>query len=102
MSYQMYAALSVIVGLILLVVYLGGFNINLKFDNDQSNVYSAIKAKNRRDFLKYHTKLEMTEDEIKEFIEGWSAMPIGWVLGMKDALEEYQKQYRKYMGNSSM
>ena len=87
--------------LVLLILWMSGFNLCLGLNNDQSNIYSAIKAETKTEFLKYHAKLDMSEDEIKDYLEGYMAMPIGWVVG-GDAWEKYHEQYMKYVRPSSI
>ena len=93
--------IAVVAVIVLLIVWLSGANLCLGLDNDQSAVYSAIKSENKADFLKYHAKIDMTLDELKEFLEGYQAMPIGWMVG-GDAWEKYHEKYLKYIRPSSI
>lgn len=87
--------------IVLVILWLSGLSVCIGLENDQSAIYSAIKSENKIEFLKHHAKIDKTEDEIKTYLEGFMAMPIGWVTG-GDAWEQYHKQYLKYVRPSSI
>ena len=87
--------------IVLAIVWLSGASLCLGLENDQSAIYSAIKSETKIEFLKHHAKIDMTEDEIKTYLEGYMAMPIGWATG-GDAWEKYHEQYLKYIRPSSI
>tara|TARA_Y100000389_G_C17425344_1_gene499228 strand:+ start:80 stop:337 length:258 start_codon:yes stop_codon:yes gene_type:complete len=68
-----------------------GFNMCIGFDNLQSNLYNAINAETKADYIRAMKEVEEDDTEIEEFLTNFMRWPMQFFVG-GDPWEKLQEK----------
>jgi len=77
---------------VLLVLWLVGFNFCVGLDNTQTKLFKAIKAENKDDYLRAIKDLDLDDDDdIEDFLQSFLRWPMRFFVG-GDPWEKLQEK----------